>query len=43
MNLVHASDSETSAERELELYFDAGELCAYEPVATQFLKAADES
>ena len=43
MNLVHASDSEASAERELKLYFDASELCMYEPVATQFLKAADES
>ena len=43
MNLVHASDSEESAARELKLYFDADELCDYEPVATEFLKAADES
>ena len=43
MNLVHASDSEASAERELKLYFDASELCEYEPVTTEFLKAADES
>ena len=42
MNLVHASDSEESAARELELYFDAGEICAYEPVATSFMRAADE-
>jgi nucleoside-diphosphate kinase len=42
MNLVHASDSEASAERELKLYFDANELCDYEPVAMEFLKAADE-
>lgn len=43
MNLVHASDSPESAERELKLYFDSSELCDYEPVATEFLKAADES
>ncbi len=42
MNLVHASDSEESAERELKLYFDDGEFCDYEPVATAFLKACDE-
>ena len=43
MNLVHASDSEASAERELELYFEASELCEYQPVATEFLRAADEA
>lgn len=43
MNLVHASDSPESAERELELYFDPSELCDYEPVATEFLMAADEA
>jgi nucleoside-diphosphate kinase len=43
MNLVHASDSEESAQRELELYFDSSELCDYQPVAIEFLKAADES
>ena len=42
MNLVHASDSPESAARELELYFDSSELCDYEPVATEFLKAGDE-
>ncbi len=42
MNLVHASDSEESAARELELYFDASELCEYEPVATAFMRASDE-
>jgi nucleoside-diphosphate kinase len=42
MNLVHASDSPESAARELKLYFDSSELCDYEPVATEFLKAADE-
>ncbi|MAI33777.1 MAG: nucleoside-diphosphate kinase [Rhodopirellula sp.] len=42
MNLVHASDSEESASRELELYFAAEELCDYEPVATAFMRAGDE-
>ena len=43
MNLVHASDSPESAERELELYFDKSELCQYQPVATDFLMASDEA
>jgi nucleoside-diphosphate kinase len=43
MNLVHASDSEESASKELALYFDASELCEYEPVAADFLTAADEA
>ncbi|HBV62310.1 MAG TPA: nucleoside-diphosphate kinase [Rhodopirellula sp.] len=42
MNLVHASDSQESATRELELYFNAEELCDYEPVATAFMRAGDE-
>ena len=42
MNLVHASDSEKSATRELELYFNEDELCNYEPVATAFMRAGDE-
>jgi nucleoside-diphosphate kinase len=43
MNLVHASDSEQSAERELELYFGDHEFCDYEPVAVGFLRASDEA
>ena len=42
MNLVHASDSEDSATRELELYFREEELCGYDPVATPFMRTADE-
>ena len=42
MNLVHASDSEASAERELELYFNTEEICGYDPVATAFMRACDE-
>ncbi|MGB1927010.1 MAG: nucleoside-diphosphate kinase [Rubripirellula sp.] len=42
MNLVHASDSEASAARELELYFNTDEFCDYEEVAVAFMRAADE-
>lgn len=42
MNLVHASDGEEAAARELELYFSADEFCPSEPVLTPFLRAADE-
>ncbi|QDT05347.1 Nucleoside diphosphate kinase [Rubripirellula lacrimiformis] len=41
MNLVHASDSPESAERELKIYFAEG-ACDYESVAKNFLRAADE-
>ena len=42
MNLVHASDSEKSAKRELDLYFDADEFCDYSLVLTPFMRADDE-
>ena len=42
MNLVHASDSEESATRELDLYFSKEEFCSFESVAKEFLRAADE-
>ena len=42
MNLVHASDSEESAARELDLYFAKEEFCGFESVAKDFLRAADE-
>lgn len=42
MNLVHASDSPESAERELDLYFSADEFCPSEPELMAFLRAADE-
>jgi len=42
MNLVHASDSEASAARELNLYFSENEFCEYEEVAVAFLRASDE-
>ncbi|MEC8473027.1 MAG: nucleoside-diphosphate kinase [Planctomycetota bacterium] len=42
MNLVHASDSEASAARELGLYFNANEFCPYEESTAAFLRADDE-
>jgi len=42
MNLVHASDGPEAAKRETELYFSAGELCAYEPTLTPWMRAGDE-
>lgn len=43
MNLVHASDSEESAARELALYFDASELCDYTPTLVESFRAPDEA
>ena len=42
MNLVHASDGPISAEREIELYFQAEEICHYKPTLVPWLKADDE-
>ncbi len=42
MNLVHASDGEEAASREIGLYFRADEINSYEPTITPWLKAADE-
>lgn len=42
MNLVHASDGEESATREINLYFNDDEICPYTPTLTPWLKAADE-
>ena len=43
MNLVHASDSEESAARELALYFQPNELCEYTPTLVGSFRASDES
>lgn len=43
MNLVHASDSEESAARELALYFQPGELCEYTPTLVNSFRASDET
>jgi len=42
MNLVHASDGPEAARREIELYFDQQQICAYQPTLTPWLKARDE-
>ena len=42
MNLVHASDGEEAAARELDLYFDKRDFCLYEPLIAPMLQAADE-
>ncbi|MEM9368023.1 MAG: nucleoside-diphosphate kinase [Planctomycetota bacterium] len=42
MNLVHASDGEDAACRELGLYFDEEDFVEITPVLTPFLRAADE-
>ena len=42
MNLVHASDGPESAQREMELYFSASEICPYAPTLTPWMRAADE-
>ncbi len=42
MNLVHASDGEEAAARELGLYFKPEELCDYNPVLTGSFRASDE-
>ena len=42
MNLVHASDGNDSAAREISLYFADSDICVYEPTLTEWFKAADE-
>ena len=43
MNLVHASDGDQAAERELALYFPGDDdVCDYEPTITPSIRAADE-
>jgi len=42
MNLVHASDGSEAAAREMDLYFEASEICSYEPTLTPWMKASDE-
>ena len=42
MNLVHASDGEEAAKREIDLYFDADQVCPFEPADTPWMRASDE-
>jgi nucleoside-diphosphate kinase len=43
MNLVHASDSEESAAREIALYFQPSEICEYTPTLVGSFRASDET
>lgn len=43
MNLVHASDGPEAAAREIALYFQADEICDYQPTIASWLRAADEA
>lgn len=42
MNLVHASDSPESAQREMDLYFGADEIVDHQPALTPWMRADDE-
>jgi nucleoside-diphosphate kinase len=42
MNLVHASDGAAAADREIQLYFAADEICDFPLTLVPWLKAADE-
>jgi nucleoside-diphosphate kinase len=42
MNLVHASDGPDAARREIEIFFRADEIHAYEPAIQPWLRAAGE-
>jgi nucleoside-diphosphate kinase len=43
MNLVHASDGAEAAAREIDLYFNANEICDYSPCLTPWFRAGDEA
>lgn len=42
MNLVHASDGEEAAQREIDLYFQAGEICPWDTLLTPVMRSGDE-
>lgn len=42
MNLVHASDSLTSARREIDLYFKSNEIHSFQTTLTPWFRAKDE-
>jgi nucleoside-diphosphate kinase len=43
MNLVHGSDGPEAAQREIGLYFDADEICPYQPTISPWLRASDDA
>ena len=42
MNMIHGSDSVESANREIDIYFSAGEICDYDSALGSWTCAADE-
>ena len=42
MNLVHASDGPEAAGREMEIFFNSGEIHAYDPTIRPWLRSAEE-
>lgn len=42
MNMIHGSDSEESAAREIAIYFGDNEICEYTPVLNDWSFASDE-
>jgi nucleoside-diphosphate kinase len=42
MNLVHASDGPEAASREMEIFFNSGEIHAYDPTIRPWLRSAEE-
>jgi nucleoside-diphosphate kinase len=43
MNLLHASDSQEAASREMEIFFNSGEILAYDPTIRRWLRSAEEN
>ena len=43
MNLVHASDGEEAAKREIDLYFQPNEICPWDTLLTPVMRSGDES
>jgi len=43
MNLVHGSDGAEAAAREIAIYFEDSELCAYTPEIAKWQRAGDEA
>jgi nucleoside-diphosphate kinase len=40
--MIHGSDSEESAAREIDIYFEASEICEYTPILNNWSFASDE-
>lgn len=42
MNLIHASDGQEAAAREIDVFFQPAEIHSYQPTITEWLRAEDE-